>query len=121
MQTHHGGSENGKEQTMKQITMKQAEDLACQNGELELEMSFCQDDWIKDNSRTIADIECKRIDKTYFGNWPKGWKHQMKEESAERAKHDLLKRFLKRECKELDGAIWLGNWKMIQNLEAKTA
>jgi hypothetical protein len=121
MQTHHGGSENGKEQTMKQITMKQAEDLACQNGALKLEVEYCQADWIKENARVIADIECRRTDKTYFGTWPKGWKHQMKTESAKRALHDLTERFLRRECKELDGAICLGNWQMIQNLEAKTA
>jgi len=106
---------------MKQITIKQAEDLACQNGDLRLEIECCQTDWIKDNARVIADIEYRRVDKTYFGNWPKGWKHQMKAESAERALHDLTERFLRRECKELDGAIWLGNWQMIQNLEGKTA
>lgn len=106
---------------MKQITKKQAEDLACQNGALRLEIEYCQADWIKDNARVIADIECKRTDKTYFGSWPKGWKAAMKAESAERALHDLTERFLKRECKELNGAIWLGNWQMIQNLEGKTA
>jgi hypothetical protein len=121
MQAHHGRSKNRKEQTMKQITMKQAQDLACQNGTLRLEIEYCQADWIKDRSRVIADIECKRTDKTYYGEWPKGWKAAMKEESAERALHDLTERFLKRECKELDGAIWLGNWQMIQNLEGKTA
>ena len=106
---------------MKQITTKQAEELACPNGALRLEIGYCQADWIRDNARVIADIECGRIDKTYFGNWPKGWKSTMKAESAKRAKDDLVKRFLSRECKELDGAIWLGNWQMIQNLEGKTA
>ena len=106
---------------MKQITTKQAEDLACANGALRLEIEYCQADWIKDNARIIADIECKRTDKTYFGTLPKGWKAAMKDVSAKRAKDDLVKRFLSRECKELDGAIWLGNWQMIQNLEGETA
>jgi hypothetical protein len=106
---------------MKQITRKQAEDLACADGALKREIEYCQADWIKENARVIADIECKRTDKTFFGNWPKGWKSTMKAESAKRAKDDLVKRFLSRECKELDGAIWLGNWQMIQNLESKTA
>lgn len=106
---------------MKQITRKQAEELACANNALRLEIEYCQADWIKDNARVIADIECKRTDKTFFGNWPKGWKATMKAESAERSLRDLTERFLKRECKELDGAIWLGNWQMIQNLEGKIA
>jgi hypothetical protein len=41
----------------------------------------------------------------------------MVKDSAEAAKAALLSRFLRDECKQLDGAIWLGNWQMIQDLE----
>jgi hypothetical protein len=41
----------------------------------------------------------------------------MKEVAKQMAKKALLERFLRDECKLLDGAIWLGNWEMIQQLE----
>ena len=103
---------------MKQITTKQAQDLACTDPYVvAIEIQYCQADWIRDNSRHIADIECKRTDKTFYGTWPKGWKFAMKSESEKRAKSDLLDRFLNRECFQLDGAIWLGNFQLINQLE----
>jgi len=103
---------------MKQITSKQAEKLALMDdNKLKYEIKYEQQDWIIKNARFIADIETKRSDKTLFGEWPKGWKAQMVKDSAEAAKATLLSRFLRDECKQLDGAIWLGNWQMIQDLE----
>ena len=84
---------------------------------LKYEIQYCQQDWIIANARFIADIETKRSDKTLFGEWPKGWKAQMLKDSAEAAKDALLSRFLRDECTQLDGAIWLGNWQLIQELE----
>lgn len=105
---------------MKQITLKQAEALATRNdSRLKAEIEYCQADWISENSRVIADIECRRTHKTYWGEWPKGWKHEMRRAATEKARQDLIKRFLRDECKQLDGAIWLGNWQMIQELETK--
>lgn len=103
---------------MKQITTKQAESLAFADAyALKTEIEYCQADWIRDNARHIADIETKRTDKTLYGTWPKGWKAAMKAESEKCAKSDLLARFLKRECFQLDGAIWLGNFQLITKLE----
>jgi len=103
---------------MKQISMETARKLALQNElKLRLEIEYEQDGWISTNSKYIADIETKRCDKTLFGEWPKGWKAQMLKDSSEAAKAALLSRFLRDECKLLDGAIWLGNWQMIQELE----
>lgn len=108
-------------ETMKQISMKQAQELATREAyKLKTEIEYCQADWISENSRTIADIELKRTNKTYYGEWPKGWKHEMKRAAIEKAKQDLLSRFLRDECKQLDGAIWLGNWQLIQELEKVT-
>jgi hypothetical protein len=107
---------------MKQITSKQAENLALKDdNKLKCEIKYCQQDWIIKNARFIADIETKRSDKTLFGEWPKGWKAQMVKDSVEIAKAALLSRFLRDECKQLDGAIWLGNWQMIQDLERGAA
>lgn len=107
---------------MKQITLKQAEHLAFENTvRLNDEIKYCQADWIRDNARFIADIECKRCDKTLFGEWPKGWKAEMLRASKETARKALLDRFLRDECKQLDGAIWLGNWQMIEQMERASA
>lgn len=105
---------------MKQITLEQAEKLALRNN-LKSEIEYCQIDWIRNNARHIAMIESKQSDKTLYGEWPKGWKHEMKTQSEKQARQDLLARFLRDECKLIDGAIWLGNWQMIQELERKSA
>jgi len=103
---------------MKQITIKQAEILACaDNRTLKLEIEYCQADWIRHNARQIADIESKRTDKTFFGTWPKGWRNAMKVESVKQAKDDLMKRFIAKECLQLDGVLWLGNLFFIAELE----
>lgn len=103
---------------MKQITQVQAESLAFANeSKLRWEIQYCQEDWIRENARYIADIECKRADKTLYGQWPKGWKAQMVKDSAESAKANLLAAFLRDECRLIDEAIWLGNWQMIQKIE----
>jgi len=103
---------------MKQISKDQALALAIKN-HLKDEIRYCQADWIRENARHIADIETKRADRTFYGQWPKGWKNQMVKDSTEAAKEALLARFLRDECKVLDGAIWLGNWEMIQSMEKK--
>jgi len=105
---------------MKQITLKQAEKLSLRNN-LKSEIEYCQIDWIKENARHIAMIETKKADKTLYGEWPKGWRHEMKIQSEKQARQDLLARFLRDECKQIDGAIWLGNWQIIQELERKSA
>ncbi len=103
---------------MKQITPKQALELATSNkSRLKSEIYYCQEDWIRGNATYIAAIECGRYDRTLCGEWPKGWKAEMKKEAKVMAEKALLDRFLRDECKTLDGVIWLGNWEMIQQLE----
>ncbi len=106
---------------MKQISLKQAKHLAFANCvRLNDEIKYCQVDWIRDNARFIADIECKRCDKTFYGDWPKGWKVEMVRASTEAARTAILERFLRDECKQLDGAIWLGNMQMILEMERRS-
>lgn len=105
---------------MKQITLKQAESLAFAGGALDYEIKLCQGDWIRSNADRIADIELKRSDKTLWGTFPSGWKKQMVKGAIIMARKNLLERFLRDECKQLDGAIWLCNWQMIQSLEAES-
>jgi len=107
---------------MKQITLSQAKSIAfADQYRMSLETRYCQEDWIKANARYIADIELKRCDKTAYGQFPKGWKAEMKRASLEKAKSDILSRFLRDQCKQLDGAIWLGNWQMINEIEKSHA
>ena len=105
---------------MKQITIKQAESLAFAGGSLEYETKLCQGDWIRVNADRIADIEMKRCDKTLWGTFPNGWKKQMVKGAKMMAKKNLLERFLRDECEQLDGAIWLGNITMIEQIERQT-
>jgi hypothetical protein len=102
---------------MQQITLEQANMLATKDARaLAQEIRWCQGDWIRENASRIADIETKRSDKTLYGEWKKGWKKEMLRASTEKAKSDLLARFLRDKCKQLDGAIWLDDWQTIQEL-----
>jgi hypothetical protein len=106
---------------MKQITLEQAAKLATGNkARVKSETYYCQEDWVRANAPYIAAIETGRHDRTLCGEWPKGWKAEMKEVAKQMAKKALLERFLRDECKLLDGAIWLGNWEIIQQLEKQT-
>ena len=107
---------------MKQITLKQAQSLSKTSSVVSIkdETRYCQADWIRENAHHIADVEMRRTDKTFYGEWPKGWKAEMKRAAAAKAESLLLHRFLRDKCKELDGAIWLGDWAMIQQMEKNT-
>lgn len=106
---------------MKQISMKQVEQLAMSGDRLEIETRCCQTEWIQENARIIAEIETKRRDKTGFGEFPKGWKAEMLRASKDRAKRLIVDRFIRDNCKVIDGAIWLGSWQHIQELERNSA
>lgn len=106
--------------TMKQITRAQAEALATSDEyKLDFETKFYQSQWIKENSMVIADIECKRCPRDYYGTWPKGWKAQMRKEAKEKARKYLIDRFMRDKCFELDGAIWLNDWQLVTELANK--
>ena len=104
---------------MKQISISQAKSLAFSATlKRTAEIKYCQSDWIKENAHYIADVECGRVDKTFYGTWPKGWKAAMKTESKARAEEIILKAFISDECKYLDGVIWLGNITLIERMAA---
>lgn len=74
-------------------------------------------DWIKENSEWIAKIEIsKTVDKTLFGEWPKGWKAEAKRAGRERAEKALIEKFTRDNVKVLDGAFWLNNYHLIDQL-----
>jgi hypothetical protein len=103
---------------MKQINHAQVLKLATENKmRLNDEIKYCQAEWIRDNARHIADIETKRADKTLYGEWPKGWRKEMLVASIRAAKSNLVERFLRDECKQLNGVIWLANWQIINQIE----
>jgi hypothetical protein len=104
---------------MKQITIKQATEMALAPPyRLSDEIKCCQADWIQAHARKIAEVECGRIDKTYFGEWPRGWKSMMKAEAKVNAEQNLLRRFLVDECVLIDGAYWLTSITMIESMVA---
>ena len=103
---------------MKQISMELATKLATENQHrVKDEIRYQREDWIKSNARYIAAIESREWDKTLGGEWPKGWRAEMKEQAKIMAHKSLLDRFLCNHCKLLDGAIWLADWEIIQRLE----
>ena len=102
---------------MKQITQKQAEKIAWCPLDLKFEIECCQAEWIASNARYIAEIETKRADKTYWGEYPKGWKSAMLKQSEKTAKSNLLTRFISRKCREIDGAFWMSAWQLICEIE----
>lgn len=104
---------------MKQISLKQATEMAlAPAGRLADEIKCCQADWIQAHARQIADIECRRSGKTYFGEWPKGWKAAMKAEAQVYAKQNLVRIFLRNECIQIDGAYWLTSITLIESMVA---
>ena len=104
---------------MKQITVKQLEKLAlADTREIERWTEYSAIDWIKDNAQHITWIETGKADKTLFGEWPKGWKAEMKRAAKEKAKSDLIDKFKRHHIMEMDGALWLNSWEHIQKLAA---
>jgi len=101
---------------MKQISTKTAQTLADRELHIKSEIRFCQSDWIKFNADRIADIECGRADKTYYGEYPKGWKVAMKADATTAAQGRTLRQFLETRCTVIDGAIWLNDWQLINQL-----
>lgn len=101
---------------MKQITTAQAKKLAYDTARLADETKYCQSDWIKANAHIIADIETKRANKTWYGEWPKGWKAEMLRAATVQAKQNLLSNFMRDHCMIMDGAIWLNDWHLIEKM-----
>lgn len=102
---------------MKQITIDQVEKLAISENALRSEIRYCQVDWIKENASMIASIETKFLDKTACGEFPRGWKYEMVQESKKRARKMLVDQFINANCKVLDGVIWLNSWDHILELK----
>jgi hypothetical protein len=103
---------------MKQITTKQLQSLAlADKAEVKRWTEYSITDWIAANAQHIGWIETGRADKTLFGEWPKGWKAEMKRASAEKARLDLIEKFKRQHILEMDGALWLNNWELINELK----
>ena len=103
---------------MKQITTKQLESLAlADKAEVARWTEYSVSDWIVENARFIGMIETGKADKTLFGEWPKGWKVEMKRAAKEKARLDLIAKFKRQHILEMDGALWLNNWELINQLE----
>lgn len=93
---------------MKQISFSEISKLALESkSNLAQEIKYCQEDWIKAKAVTIAGILTMRIDKTFYGEWPKGWKAQMKKEAEAQAKQNLISRFIETNCRMIDKVWWL--------------
>ena len=74
--------------------------------------------WITEFSGQIARANMPNsapFEKNYCGDWPKGWRKAM----LDGAKAQLIERYIKRECREIDGVIWTGNLGDIEMLEKR--
>lgn len=102
---------------MKQITTKQLETLAlADKAEVARWEEYSIRDWIVENAQFIGWIETKKADKTLFGEWPKGWKAEMKRAAKEKARLDLIAKFKRQNILEMDGALWLNNLDLINQI-----
>lgn len=103
---------------MKQISQKQLETLAlADKAEVARWEEYVAMDWVAANSKYIVWIETKKADKTLFGEWPKGWKAEMKRAAKERARFDLIAKFKRQNILEMDGVLWLNNIELINQLK----
>ncbi len=104
---------------MKQLTQKQILELATKDSaRLKTEIRYCMSDWLKANAAKVVSIEAGYTNKTHFGEFPKGWKSEMKRWAKEDAVRILTEAFIKDKCFVLDGATWLGDWQMINEIAA---
>ena len=102
---------------MKQISPKIAEALAIKGatpGEISREEEFFASQWLKENARHVAAIETGRVDKTYFGEFPKGWRAAMKSQARAKAREYIVEEFIREKCALIDGALWLNDWQLIE-------
>jgi hypothetical protein len=107
---------------MKQITRNQLEKMAlADKREVERWTEYSAADWLKENARHVAGIETGRMDKTLYGEWPKGWKAEMKRAASEKARADLIERFRREHVFELDGALWLRSMDLIEAMKKDAA
>ena len=102
---------------MKQISRKAAEALALKNaarGALAREEEFFASQWLKENARHVAAIETGRVDKTFFGEFPKGWRAAMKADAKTKAREYIVESFIREKCASIDDALWLNDWQLIE-------
>lgn len=103
---------------MKQITQKQMEQIALRDESyLSAILDYHVSDWIKENAFRIGAMETGKADKTYFGEYPKGWRSAMKADATQSARAEIIAKFKAENVLELDGALWLRDWTLIQQLE----
>jgi hypothetical protein len=105
---------------MKQISQKQMEAMALADKRgYEQALEWCIVDWLRKNAEYVAAIETGRSNKTLYGEWPKGWKAEMMREAKVAARAAVVSKFKLAHILELDGALWLRDWQMIDTLAKK--
>lgn len=102
---------------MKQVSKKTIRRLALSDSYgLAVMEQYEAADWMRENALVVAEIELGKGHKTRFGEWPKGWRAEMKRCARRRAEDHMVSAFMRREVFELDGAMWLRRLDTIERL-----
>jgi hypothetical protein len=103
---------------MQQISYEKARQIALSDKKkVRYYVRYFEADWLKEQALNVADIECKRMNKTFFGEWPKGWKAEMKRWAMEATENHFVRRWIQDHCREIDGALWVASWQEICKLK----
>lgn len=92
---------------MKQVTIEEIHDLALSPARFNFEFRFQCSEWLEKNARHVAEIELKLIDKTNYGQWPAGWKVEMKKQARLITMKNLIEDFMRNNIIHSGGAYWL--------------
>jgi hypothetical protein len=93
---------------MKQISKRELRSLALRDAEwLRVKTEWAAADWLAENAAEVSKIELGANHKTLFGEWPKGWKAEMKRAAKEMAETAIIDAYRRDNIFELDGALWL--------------
>lgn len=97
--------------TMKQISHKEAEQRAMESGMYVQQLSTAMWMWMDKHGLDVAKIELGIAEKTLYGTWPKGWKHQMLAECKRSAIAAATSWWIAANCRKLPGiggdVLWL--------------
>ena len=93
---------------MEQIGVSEIRELALKNKyNTDWETQLCQSAWIREHSHIIAQVESKRASRTYDGEFPRGWRHQMIKDCKKQAEDAVIAKFIGEYCRLIDGVYWL--------------
>lgn len=88
---------------MMQISRREAEAMARQSPMFEHKMHAALVEWMERNGFEVARIESGNMHPKLFGEWPRGWKHQMVADAKREALQKTTDWWIDRECKVLPG------------------